>query len=46
MLHDKDSGRLVPVVARMRHGTAEPLEEVAISQTIVFTTVHFLSAKW
>ena len=35
MLHDKDSGRLVPVVARMRHGTAEPLEEVAISQTIV-----------
>ena len=35
MLHDKDSGRLVPVLARKRHGTAEPLEEVAISQTIV-----------
>ena len=35
MLHDKDSGQLVPVVARMRQGTAEPLEEVAISQSIV-----------
>jgi adenylate cyclase len=35
MLRDKDSGRLVPVVARMRHGTAEPLKKVAISQTIV-----------
>jgi adenylate cyclase len=35
MLRDKDSGRLVPVVASRRHGTAEPLEEVAISQTIV-----------
>jgi adenylate cyclase len=35
MLYDKDSGQLVPVVARMRHGTAEPLEEVAISQSIV-----------
>src|SRR2546428_3254734 len=34
MLRDKDT-RLVPVVARMRHGTAEPLQEVAISQTIV-----------
>jgi adenylate cyclase len=35
MLHDKDSGRLVPVLARKRHGAAELLEEVAISQTIV-----------
>jgi adenylate cyclase len=35
MLQDKDSSRLVPVLARRRHGTAEPLEEVAISQTIV-----------
>ena len=35
MLRDKDSDRLVPVVARRRQGTAEPLEEVAISQTIV-----------
>lgn len=35
MLRDKDSGQLVPVVARMRQGTAEPLEEVAISQSIV-----------
>jgi adenylate cyclase len=35
MLRDKDSGQLVPVVARKRHSTAEPLEEVAISQTIV-----------
>ena len=34
MLRDKDSGQLVPVVARMRQG-AEPLEEVAISQSIV-----------
>ena len=35
MLRDKGSDRLVPVAARMRQGTAEPLEEVAISQTIV-----------
>ena len=35
MLRDRDSGRLVPVVARMRQGSAEPLEEVAISQSIV-----------
>lgn len=35
MLRDKDSDRLIPVVARTRQGTAEPLEEVAISQTIV-----------
>src|SRR5438105_3580162 len=35
MLRDKGSDRLVPVVARMRQGTAEPLEEVAISQSIV-----------
>jgi len=35
MLRDKDSDRLVPVVSRRRQGTAEPLEEVAISQTIV-----------
>src|SRR5215510_15130894 len=27
MLYDKDSGQLVPVVAKIRHGTAEPLEE-------------------
>jgi adenylate cyclase len=35
MLRDKDSGRLVPVVARRRHGTADTVEEVAMSQTIV-----------
>src|SRR2546428_2497416 len=35
MLRDKGSDRLVPVVAKRRQGTAEPLEEVAISQTIV-----------
>ncbi len=35
MLRDKSSDRLVPVVARRRQGTAEPLEEVAISQSIV-----------
>jgi adenylate cyclase len=35
MLRDKDSDRLVPVVARRRHSTAEPVEEVAMSQTIV-----------
>ena len=35
MLRDKGSDRLVPVVAKRRQGTAEPLEEVAISQSIV-----------
>ena len=35
MLRDKDSGTFVPVVAKVRHGTAEQQEEVAISHTIV-----------
>ena len=39
MLRDRDSGGMVPVVASMRQGTAEPLEEVAISQSIVHEVV-------
>ena len=35
MVRDNDSSTLVPVAAKVRHGTADRQEEVAISRTIV-----------